>query len=500
MLAINGCVLDVSRFAALHPAGAQILLQHAGTDATEVFFSLHRAEVWHKYRERLQVGTLASESESAAPLEAWHELSAVPYAESGHWAGMPCPAYYNKHHEHARLAIRQWLAENARDELDALDDSQDLPTKEMYLTWGSAGMLALQIGPGPWLKRVPLLGGRIDPDKVDYFTELIVHEERARLMAPGAEDAMITGVNVTLPAILNYGTEEMRGEFATKVLRGEIRLALAITETLQGSDVANIQTTAARLPDGNYVLNGVKKWITNSCFADYFLVLARTGGADSGRKGLTYFLVKRCDEIDVRYIPTDYSGSAGTGLVIFENAVVGPECIVGGLGNGFKVCVSSFNHERWTIAVYTIARAREALAETFKWVMTRKAFGQRLADQPVVRYRLADAHATLEAAHAFLERITYQLNRLPYEEAVRVLSGPTALLKYQSTKAAKAICEVCVELFGGRGVTRTGPGRKVERFSRSLYMPSIYGGSSDVMLDYAGREAMKLFPVGRARM
>lgn len=117
-----------------------------------------------------------------------------------------------------------------------------------------------------------------------------------------------------------------------EVLSGRKRICLAITEPYAGSDVANIRTTAKRTPDGKYfIVNGVKKWITNGTFADYFSVAVRT------EKGITMLFIERSDEIENKAIKTSYSPAAGTSYIIFENVKVPVENILGEEGKGFQV-------------------------------------------------------------------------------------------------------------------------------------------------------------------
>lgn len=92
---------------------------------------------------------------------------------------------------------------------------------------------------------------------------MIVHEEMARWGTRGTDDGVIGGMTISLPTVLNFGSPELKRKIVPEVLAGRKRMALAITEPYAGSDVANIQTTATRTPDGkHFIVNGVKKWIT----------------------------------------------------------------------------------------------------------------------------------------------------------------------------------------------------------------------------------------------
>ena len=124
---------------------------------------------------------------------------------------------------------------------------------------GEEGVLASQIGPGPWLKGLKLPGG-IKPENFDYFHEMIAHEETARVGTPGFVDGISSGYSIGLPPVFNFGPAHLKERVVPEVLLGRKRICLAITEPYTGSDVAQIRTTAKRTPDGkHFIINGVKK-------------------------------------------------------------------------------------------------------------------------------------------------------------------------------------------------------------------------------------------------
>merc|ERR1712241_1131522 len=124
----------------------------------------------------------------------------------------------------------------------------------------------------------------------------------------------------------------------------------AISEPFAGSDVAAVRTTAKKTPDGKfYSVNGMKKWITEGAYADYFVTAVRTG-EDAGAKALSMLLVERGEGVDTKQIKTTYSTCCGTAMVIMNNVKVPVENLMGKEGDGFKQIMFNFNHERWMIA------------------------------------------------------------------------------------------------------------------------------------------------------
>ena len=196
---------------------------------------------------------------------------------------------------------------------------------------GEEGVLASQIGPGPWLNGLKLPGG-IKPEEFDYFHEMIAHEETARLGTPGFVDGISSGYAIGLPPIFNFGPDALKKRVVPEVLLGRKRICLAITEPYAGSDVARIRTTAVRTPDGkHFIVNGVKKWITNGTFCDYFSVAVRT------EKGITMLFIERSEGVETKPIKTSYAAAAGTSYITFENVKVPVENILGKEGKGFQV-------------------------------------------------------------------------------------------------------------------------------------------------------------------
>jgi len=226
-------------------------------------------------------------------------------------------------------------------------------------------------------------------------------------------------------------------------------------------------------------------------YADYFVTAVRTSDAP-GAKGLSMLLVERGEGVDTKQIKTTYSTCCGTAMVIMNNVKVPVENIMGKEGEGFKQIMFNFNHERWMIAQTLLGQGRAALADTFMWAKQRKIFGKSLMDQPVIRNKLASAAAALECVFTMLEAVTYDMNKHgPHND---VMGGRIALLKYESTRTALRVSDDCVQIFGGRGITRTGMGAKVEGFKNYVKYAAVYGGSEEIMAELAIKQALKQFP------
>merc|ERR1711972_881319 len=166
----------------------------------------------------------------------------------------------------------------------------------------------------------------------------------------------------------------MKEKILPSVFRGEETVCLAISEAFAGSDVAGMRTRGALDASGKeYIVNGTKKWITGGMYADWFVTAVRTGKAGAG--GISMLLIPRSDAVKTTVIKTKYSSSAGTAYATFENAIVPKRNVFLQENKGFQIIMSNFNHERWMICVFCLARARVVTEEVFKWSMQRKVFG-----------------------------------------------------------------------------------------------------------------------------
>ncbi|KAH6599394.1 hypothetical protein BASA50_003090 [Batrachochytrium salamandrivorans] len=486
-ITIDSLVYDITNFAALHPGGESIILEVAGKDATKEFYSYHRHEVLSKY-PRLLIGGIVNEKPKIVVGSS--DLSKVPYAEPSYMQGFHS-AYFNDSHRQFQQAVRKFIQEEIKPEALIFEATDKPASLESFKKMGEFGYLAARIGPGEHLKAFSLPGG-VSPDKFDYFHEMIAHEEVSRLGVPGYGDSLATGMVIGLPPVVYFGSKSIKEKVIGEVLRGEKRICLSITEPSAGSDVAAIKTTATKSADGKfYIVNGTKKWITNGSSSDYFSTAVRTG---SGPGDISMLLIERSDGLETKPIKTSYSGSAGTAYVIMENVKVPVENLLGKEGGGFQVIMYNFNHERWMIVCSLQRATRFAIEECFKWAHQRKVFGKRLIDQPVIRNKLAHMIAEVEATQNWLENITYQMNQMSYKEQANKLAGPIALLKLQSTRVAHNVSDQACQIFGGRGITKTGMGSAIEAFQRTYKFAAILGGSEEIMADLGIRQAMRVFP------
>eukprot|EP00929_Paragymnodinium_shiwhaense_P084222 TRINITY_DN45014_c0_g3_i1.p1 TRINITY_DN45014_c0_g3~~TRINITY_DN45014_c0_g3_i1.p1 ORF type:complete len:471 (+),score=88.79 TRINITY_DN45014_c0_g3_i1:120-1532(+) len=432
-VAVDGEVYDVSKFAKLHPGGAQIIEQYAGKDVSQEFYELHRKDVLAKYA-RLRVARL--DTGTAAAIDASIGFSMVPYAEMPVFQGANSP-FYKESHKRLLLAVRKFVQEEMEPIAESADLAGSYPDRDLQKALGASGLMLARMGPGPWLKLGKGLGipmpGDVDPDEFDYFHEAVIHQEVGRLGRPGFIDSLGAGWTISAPAIFHFAKPAVRDVIGPQLLRGEKWSCLAISEPFAGSDVAAIRCTAEKTPCGRfYIVNGLKKWITEGAYADYFVTAVRTG--DKTAKGISMLLIERGPGVETKQIKTTYSTCCGTAMVIFHNVKVPVENLFGKEGDGFMQIMYNFNHERWMIVQSLTGQARAALTDTFMWSKQRSIFGKLLIDQPVIRNKLADAMASMESLQTHMDCVTYDMCKTKGGALNPRLAGPIALLKYNTTR------------------------------------------------------------------
>ncbi|CAK9111277.1 Acyl-CoA dehydrogenase apdG (Aspyridones biosynthesis protein G) [Durusdinium trenchii] len=480
-LIIEGAVYDVSKFMAFHPGSTGIIERVAGTDCTTEFFSLHREEVLEKY-ERLKIGQVKGVAPKAKKDKG--ALSKVPYAE---WTS---PFWTDKHHK-VKRAAREFVEREIMPFVDEWEKKQAYPD-ELVETLAAEGYIAAALGPGPHLKLVPKLPGGVAPEDFDYFCEQIVSQEMKRTGAWALLDGLSGGTVIGAPPVMRFGSEEVRNKVVPEILSGKKRICLAITDPYAGSDVANTTCTATLSADGShYIVKGVKKWITGGMKADYFTTLVRTG--DKGHGGVSMLLIAREHGVETESIKTSYSSVAGTSFVTYD-AKVPVGNLLGKEGMGFMVAMSNFNHERVAMAWGGLAQNRLVIEECFKWAYTRRVFGKRLIHQPQIQEKLAEMIAFNESAQAWSDIVTHRMNNLSYKDQNIQLAGTISMLKNQQVEASRVINEHAMQIFGGRGLTATGMGKKLENFQRTFQYGSILGGANSVLATQAIRHALKFMP------
>lgn len=298
---VDARVYDLTDFLDAHPGGSVVLSQVGGQDATSAFYNLHRHEVIQRYAPTLCIGTIADEEPQVVDLEPG-DLSTVPYAEPTWLSPLFKSPYFTESHRRFRKGLREFVDAELRPEAQEKEDDGTYISQEMIDKMAANGLLAVRLGPGEHLKGVVLPGG-VRGEEFDYFHDLIVCQELARVLSRGYQDGNMAGMSISLTAVRSWMKDKaLREKVTRECLGGKKKMCLAITEAFAGSDVAGLRTTAEKTADGkHYIINGTKKWITNGMFCDYFVTGCKTA------KGFSVILVPRDDNVETKKIKVSLS-------------------------------------------------------------------------------------------------------------------------------------------------------------------------------------------------
>ncbi|MEU2059917.1 acyl-CoA dehydrogenase family protein [Streptomyces sp. NPDC013455] len=304
----------------------------------------------------------------------------------------------------------------------------------------------------------------------DALATVIVIEEVARACV---SSSLIPAVNKlgSLPVILS-GSEELKKKYLGPLAKGDAMFSYCLSEPEAGSDAAGMKTKAVRDGD-HYVLNGVKRWITNAGVSEYYTVMAVTDPAKRS-KGISAFVVEKSDEGVSFGAPEKKLGIKGspTREVYFDNVRIPADRMIGEEGTGFATAMQTLDHTRITIAAQALGVAQGALDYAKGYVQERKQFGKAIADFQGIQFMLADMSMKISAARA----LTYQAAAAS-ERGDADLTYLGAAAKCFASDVAMEVTTDAVQLLGGYGYTRDYP---VERMMRDAKITQIYEGTNQV--------------------
>ncbi len=305
---------------------------------------------------------------------------------------------------------------------------------------------------------------------LDYLTLALVLEEIAA--GDGGTSTAISVTNCPVNAILmRYGNDAQKKKWLTELAQGHMLGAFCLTEPHVGSDASALRTTATKEGD-EYVINGVKQFITSGKNGHVAIVIAVTDKG-AGKKGMSAFIV-----------PTNAPGyhvarleeklgqhSSDTAQINFDNCRIPAENLIGQEGEGYKIALSALEGGRIGIAAQSIGMARSAFEAALQYSKERVSFGTAIFNHQAVGFRLADCATQLEAAR----QLMYHAASL--RDAGLPCLKEAAMAKLFASETAEKVCSVAIQTLGGYGVVSDFP---VERIYRDVRVCQIYDGTSDV--------------------
>jgi butyryl-CoA dehydrogenase len=286
----------------------------------------------------------------------------------------------------------------------------------------------------------------------------------------------------TFPILL-FGTEDQKNKYLPDIAAGKRFVAFGLTEPNAGSDAGGIQTTA-RLDGNEYVLNGLKQWITNGGEAEIYTVIAITDRS-KGPRGASAFVVekgtpgftfgKKEKKLGIR--------CSSTSELIFDNCRIPKENILGKEGSGFLVAMKTLDSSRTGVGAQGVGVAQGAFEEAVKFARSRVQFGHPVISFQAVQHMLADMATHIEAARS----LVYAVARF-VDSGAKDVSKESAMAKTFATDVGMKVALDALQVMGGSGYMREYP---VEKMFRDAKILQIYEGTNQIQRNVIGQALIR---------
>ncbi len=377
------------------------------------------------------------------------------------------PHPVDEDHTLFRETCRRFAREKIEPNVVEWEEAECFP-RELYLEAGKAGILAAGFPEA--------YGGAGDAMFPLVAIEGLMH---------GGSGGVVAGVQsmgISLPPIINVGSEEQKQRWVPPALRGETIWALGITEPGTGSDVSGVRTKAVRDGD-DYLISGSKMFITSGARADFVTVLARTGEDKHG--GLTFFVVEKgMPGFTVsRSLKKTGWRASDTAELAFDEVRVPVANRIGPEGSGFVALMQNFQGERMALAFFGHAHAEVALGEAIAYAKEREAFGRPIGKFQITRHKLARMATKTVACRTFNHAVAKR-----YAAGEQIVDQ-VSMAKNFAAEVAMEVTYDAVQIFGGMGYMRE---TKVERMSRDARLLPIGGGTTEIMNELIARWGLGL--------
>jgi butyryl-CoA dehydrogenase len=371
-------------------------------------------------------------------------------------------------HELLRQTVREFAEREAKPTAAHRDEAMEWPDA-LVKKMGQLGFLGVAVGEE--------YGGA----GLDYISYAIVIEELSRV---DASLGVIASVNNSLVCygLEKFGTEEQKRELLEPLASGRSLGAFSLSEPGAGSDAASQKTTAVRDGD-DYVINGVKNWVTNGDHADTIILMTMTD-ASKGHRGITAFLVDThapgCSIVKVE----NKLGirSAHSCQMAYDDYRVPAWRRLGQEGEGFKIAMTILNAGRIGIASQAIGIAQGAYEAALEYAKVREQFGQPIIEFEAIGFTLADMATRIKAARLLTYEAAWRKdNHMDY-------IGAASMAKLFASETAMWTATKAIQVHGSNGYSKEYP---VERFFRDAKITEIYEGTSEIQRLVISREIAK---------
>ena len=366
----------------------------------------------------------------------------------------------HEHHELQR-SVKRWIDEHINPHVDDWEAAGIFPAHQVFKQMGDMGWLGLC---------KPIDNGGLG---LDYSYGAVLAEALGHMQCGGVPMAIGVQTDMATPALAEHGSAELRAEFLTPAIRGELVACLGVSEVGGGSDVASIKTKAKKDGD-DYVINGGKMWTTNGTQADFCCLLANTSeGAPHRNKSLIIVPMNTPGVTASKPLKKMGMHSSDTAQLHFDNVRVPRRNLIGEEGMGFIYQMEQFQIERLWGAMNNVGMAQRAIDTTIAYTRERQVFGRAVLDNQAVHFKLAEFQAELECLRA----VCWQAVELIVDGGDATYLATVAKLK--AGRLMRTIADGCLQYWGGMGYVDESP---ISRIYRDGRLTSIGGGADEVML------------------
>src|SRR5579872_3101787 len=385
-------------------------------------------------------------------------------------AGVFTPERMTEEHRLIARTTAEFVQQEVMPAMDRLEQKDWNLARDLVKRAGALGLLGVD---------VPEAYGGVALDKA---SSLVVSERMAGSASFGA--AFGAQANLVIVPLVLFGTDAQKKKYLPALLSGDVIGAYGLSETGSGSDAQGARTRAVRQPDGSFLLNGEKMWITNGGFADLFVVFCKVDDAAAGVKdGFTALLVERT--FGVKSGKEEHkmglNGSSTTAL-IFQDVKVPAENVLGEIGKGHKVAFNVLNFARFKLGAMCSGGSEMVIGESAKYAAARRQFNQPIASFGAIKHKIGEMVVKTYATQSLLYRTAGLVD-------ARVGAGSTALAAFEEFAVEASIAKVFgsesldfvldenIQVHGGNGYVKDYP---AERHFRDARVNRIFEGTNEI--------------------
>jgi citronellyl-CoA dehydrogenase len=369
---------------------------------------------------------------------------------------------YTADHLELQRSAGKLIEAEINPQVDAWEAAGLFPAHQVFRRFAELGLLGIS--------KPKAYGGL----ELDYSYAIAFAEVLGDISCGGVPLAVGVQTDMCTPALARHGSDRLRAEYLAPSIAGDLVGCIGVSEPEAGSDVSRIRTTA-RSDGDDYVIDGGKLWITNGTQADWMCMLANTGdGPPHQSKSLIVVPLRAAGVTVARKLDKLGMRSSDTAQIFFESVRVPKRNRIGEQGMGFVYQMQQFQEERLWAAASVLRPMERAVSETADYAGSRVAFGKRILDNQVVRFRLAELRTKIEMLRSLIYRAVQDY--VDGEDVTTLAS----MAKLSAGRLVREVADSCLQYHGGMGFMNETP---ISRFYRDGRVASIGGGADEIMLE-----------------